>query len=225
MGKVGVEFSLLAITPPTGEPDPACVDAWIEAGAGAPGVGIALLLRTPGAPPRDIYADPRLHRIRAACTARRVPMLLSCAAADLDTLPSGMTDLVGLQVRGDPTDAQLARARWHSRRGAPLGRSVHGAIPRPGDADYTVFAPVFETGTGQDGVDKKASGLDPLLTWAKAVDEPVFALGGVTAARAHACLEAGARGLAGISAFFGRTGAVVETVSAFVAALHDVRTP
>lgn len=225
MGKVGVEFSLLAITPPTGEPDPACVDAWLEAGARAAEIGIALLLRTPGAHPRDIYADPRLRRIRAACTAREVPMLISCAATDLDALPAGMTDLVGLQVRGDPTDADLARARWHSRRGAPLGRSVHGASPRPGDADYTVFAPVFEPATRQAEVEKKASGLDALAAWAKAVDEPVFALGGVTAERAPACLDAGARGIAGISAFFGRTGAVVETVSAFVAALHDVRTP
>jgi thiamine monophosphate synthase len=215
-------FALLAITPPTGEPDPACVDAWLEAGAGE--IGIALLLRTPGALVRDIHADPRLKRIRSACTDRAVPMLISCAASDLDDLPKGMTDLAGLQVRGDPDDADLARARYVSRRGGPLGRSVHGPTPRPGDVDYTVFAPVFDPNTAQIGTSKKASGLAALAAWAKAVDEPVFALGGVTAERGPACVEAGARGLAGISAFFGRKQTVVETVSAFVAALRDVRT-
>ena len=69
-------------------------------------------------------------------------------------------------------------------------------------ADAVLFGPVFGKTVG--GVEVVAgTGLEALRLACDAAGEvPVFALGGVTAARAHACEGAGAAGLAAIRMFF-----------------------
>src|SRR5580692_2649909 len=64
-------------------------------------------------------------------------------------------------------------------------------------ATFAVFAPVFEK---KDSANSKPAGLAALREACKA-SVPVLALGGVTLSNAHACLDAGAAGIAGIRLF------------------------
>ena len=65
------------------------------------------------------------------------------------------------------------------------------------EADFVVFAPVFEK-RGAGGV--IPVGLDELNRVSRH-DVPVLALGGVTLDNAQSCLDAGAAGIAGIRLF------------------------
>lgn len=66
-------------------------------------------------------------------------------------------------------------------------------------ADYVTFGPVFPT----PGKTRSRPGLAGLERVCGRLEIPVLALGGVGPARVPACLEAGARGAAGIRALFG----------------------
>jgi len=74
-------------------------------------------------------------------------------------------------------------------------------------ADFVVFGPVFE----KSGSDEPSRGIAQL----RAVCQhriPVFALGGINLANARSCVEAGAKGIAGIRLF--QAGDLNATVSA-----------
>jgi thiamine-phosphate pyrophosphorylase len=83
-----------------------------------------------------------------------------------------------------------------------IGRSVHSLDGATGavceGVDYLFFSPVFPPLSKVSYAPPQ--GLDALAEVARAVDVPVFALGGVTPERAAACLEAGAHGVAVIGA-------------------------
>ena len=91
------------------------------------------------------------------------------------------------------------------RRIAPagflIGVSCHTieelrAAQREG-ADFAVYGPVFPSVTKS----LTPIGIDAFRQAAAAVQLPVYALGGVTAENAQACIDAGAAGIAGISLF------------------------
>jgi thiamine-phosphate pyrophosphorylase len=89
----------------------------------------------------------------------------------------------------------MAPAHWL------LGRSVHDA-EAAGDAgpvDYLYFGTVFPSASkpGLAG----GAGVDALAAMAAATPLPVIAIGGITAANAGACIEAGAAGVAAIGWF------------------------
>ncbi len=217
---------LLAITPPTGPVAPSLTRAWLEAGVDRS--EFAVLLRGPGCSPRQLLSDDgRLAPLRRACREQGVRALLSCDHAALAEAAAllGDHDLAGLQLRGDPTTKQLARAR--ERLGERLlGRSCHGQPDVTAEArrrplvDYTCFAPVFTPSTSQPGVEKRAAGLDALRPWTR-LGGPLLALGGINRHTAPAVLAAGAHGLAGIGVFFGDPHQVVEDVAALCRALDE----
>lgn len=206
---------LLAIVPAAGAIPVSVVDEWIELGAAR--VGLALALREPGGVPSRLL-DPhgRLAPVRARARARGLPIVLGCAAADLDDAIAGVRaeGLAGIQLRGDPPAHVLLRAR--ERLGAAwLSRSCHGA-PQGGHdlVDFTVVAPIRPTASHPGA---PALGLAALAAWCAQPGARVVALGGLGPADATACMRSGAWGLAGISAFFGPHRA--RAIAAFVAAL------
>jgi thiamine monophosphate synthase len=191
-----VSVRLLAIAPPSGAIDLRVLDVWREAGLRE----LAVLLREPGARPGACVTG-RLGPLREACVEAGLRVLV---AVDADAIAAAVDvvvahGLAGMQVRGDPTRDVIVRAR-DSIGGRLLGRSVHGDPEGSHDlVDYSVLAPVFAPRTEEA---KPAVGVPALQRWTADPRAWMIALGGVTAATASACVDAGARGLASISSFF-----------------------
>ncbi|MCY2928768.1 MAG: thiamine phosphate synthase [Planctomycetota bacterium] len=100
------------------------------------------------------------------------------------------------------------------------GCSAHSAgsarAAQEAGADFVLFGPVFDTPSKRPY--GPPQGLDSLARVCRATSLPVFAVGGITPDNTPACLDAGAYGIAGISAF--RDGAgLAETIERFYRAL------
>lgn len=101
-----------------------------------------------------------------------------------------------------PTGSMTPQAiRRIAPAGFLIGVSCHSieelrAAEREG-ADFAVYGPVFPSPTKS----LAPIGIQAFQEAAASVRLPVYALGGVTAANATACIEAGAAGIAGISLF------------------------
>jgi thiamine monophosphate synthase len=213
---------LLAITPPASIAptiEPRLVDAWLAAGAGA--LGLCVLLREPGADARAILLDARLAPLRRRLAELGVPALLSvdghAPERDAELVRRADPPIAGVQLRGDPSATTCASWRAQLGAGAILGRSIHGGVPESGSdlagIDYSCLAPIHAPRTRLPGDDKQPIGLAGLRTWT-AQRGDIIALGGVGPANARACLDAGARGIAGIRLFFGRTEEAGQDVAA-----------
>jgi thiamine-phosphate pyrophosphorylase len=114
-------------------------------------------------------------------------------------------------------------ARKCLRVGSLLGVSTHtlteARFAEASGADFITFGPVFMTPSKAAYGDPR--GLDALREVCAAVAIPVFTLGGVTPARVPACLEAGAHGVAAISALLD-TPDIAAAVADFRAALGEL---
>lgn len=134
---------------------------------------------------------------------RCVEAAVRCASgADVRVLVNDRADVavlagahgVHLPARGLPS----SRVRSLMPR-AVIGRSVHeGDAPDSAGLDYVLFGTVFAS-ESKPGV--APSGIEALAQASARYTVPVLAIGGVTPARATACLEAGASGVAAIGAF------------------------
>jgi len=97
-----------------------------------------------------------------------------------------------------------ARVRAIVPYGFLVGRSVHSedealAAARDGGCDYLVFGSVFESPSKPAG--HSVAGLEALARVCAAVQLPVLAIGGITAARVPDVVRTGAAGIAAIGLF------------------------
>jgi thiamine-phosphate pyrophosphorylase len=125
------------------------------------------------------------HRAAALIVSRRVDIALASGAAGVH-LGRGAMPAAGAR-------ALLGDDAW-------VGLSVHGAAEvdgLDGAVDYALVGAVFPTPThpGRPG-----AGLEALARAAGRTARPVLAIGGVDARRVGACLDAGAYGVAVLSA-------------------------
>jgi thiamine-phosphate pyrophosphorylase len=107
--------------------------------------------------------------------------------------------LDGVHLRGDSPEPALLRAS--TPKGFLFGVSCHSLsdVERAASADFAVLGPVFES-LSKAGYGP-VIGLDGLAKARAASPLPVYALGGITAANAQACIDAGAAGIAAITMF------------------------
>ena len=139
------------------------------------------------------------------------------------------TAVVPVFVNGGEIDAGSARARgihWPESRiptrpqPVPVGfrraASIHSADAARhaavAGAEFGVFAPVFDPGSKPG----QGRGLDALRELTESVDLPVLALAGIGAEQVAECLQAGAAGVAVVSAVFSAKdpGAAVREIAA-----------
>ena len=115
----------------------------------------------------------------------------------LEVVKAARADGVHLPADGP----SVAEARQHLGLGALIGRSCHSpeevARAAQDGADFAVFGPVWET------PGKEPQGMTALHQATKAASVPVFAIGGVTPARAKRAVNAGAHGVACIRSILG----------------------
>lgn len=101
-----------------------------------------------------------------------------------------------------------------------VGQSVHNLqsakVAEQQGADFVQFGPIYETPSKKKYGDPQ--GLEKLEKVAAAVDIPVMAVGGITPGRTESCLQAGAQGVAGISAIM-QSNNIAHTVDEFSAFL------
>jgi thiamine-phosphate pyrophosphorylase len=125
----------------------------------------------------------------------------------------------GVHLKGDGPPAM--RVREIVPEGWLIGRSIHsvGEARRTGGEDFLFFGTVF---TSRSKAGSPVAGTDALADAAVVASVPLLAIGGVTAARAAACRDSGAAGVAAIELFLpiGRTPAAMGPAAA-VSALRN----
>ncbi len=162
----------------------------------APRPPIALQLRE-----KDLDACPLLEmarEVREICRRYRVPMLLN---GRIDVALAAGAD--GVHLPSDGISPEDARKLLGSSK--LIGVSTHDAneIARAAaqGADFAVFGPVFAPIS--KGTYAAPSGRDGLAAACRTASIPVFALGGITAARLPELRNSGAAGVAAIGAVIG----------------------
>ncbi len=173
-------------------------------------------VREKGAAPRDVLE-------RFAKTARIAEKF------GAQTFINGRSDLAraahaaGLHLPEGEISPDLARLTlgFHT----PIGVSVHdlSGARRAFDegANYLLFGPVFAT---KSHLGQAAAGLEKLREIVENVGIPVYAVGGIDASNAAGCLEAGARGVAVISAVWDAEN-IAQSVRDLRGALGEKETP
>ncbi len=145
--------------------------------------------------------------IMARIDGHRSRLLVNIPSAG-EASPAIAAGADGVHLPGKPVPGATGSVRQAFRAhgsGAIVSVPCHSLedieLARHEGVDMILFSPVFEKLSAPPGI-SKPQGLEALrLACAAAQGIPVFALGGVTAANAAACMAAGAAGVAGIRLF------------------------
>jgi len=173
-------------------------------------VGIDFIqLREKDLPPRDLesLAKDAVAKVRAAGSATR---LLINSRTDV-AIAAGAD---GVHLRSKDISPQEVRKIWRAANATPVvAISCHTpqevAAAEAAGADFVVFSPVFEK---KGNPAARIAGLEQLRAICRG-KVSVLALGGITPENAALCVEAGARGIAGIRLF--QEGNLAMNVSRF----------
>ena len=165
-----------------------------RAAAAVAGGATMIALRLPGESPR-VLADAA----RALLACRLDAPLLVSGRADV-ALAVGAA---GVHVATDDLPAAAVRrfVPEHFIVGASVGAASE--VARATGADFVAIGPVFSAARGTTSGAVSAIGTDGFGELAQACGVPAVAIGGVTPANARLLMEAGASGVAVISAIFG----------------------
>jgi len=167
-------------------------------------------LREKDMPSRDLeeLASEAAKRVRAASGNTR---LLINSRTDIALAASAD----GVHLRSKDVSPEDVRRIWSQAAGTVkpvIARSCHSiaevAAAQESGSDFIVFSPVFEK---KGSANTPAAGLEMLRAACRA-QVPVLALGGISPRNAALCVQAGAKGIAGIRLF--QEGNLVSSVAA-----------
>ncbi|HUO04533.1 MAG TPA: thiamine phosphate synthase [Candidatus Binataceae bacterium] len=181
--------------------------------AAAPAGTVALQVREKDLSGRELYE--LAFKLRAICKRYGAPMLIN------DRIDVAMAvEADGVHLPSNSIGPAHARKLLGPER--LIGVSTHSqeeitAAASEG-ADFAVFGPVFDPIS--KGAYRPALGLDALEAACGTASIPVFALGGITPARARELLDAGAAGVAAIGAILGAD-SPADAMRAMLAALSS----
>lgn len=166
-----------------------------RAAAAVAGGATMIQLRLSDEPPRVLVETARA--LRAA--APTVPLLV-CDRADVALAADADGVHLGSDEVGPAALRRVVPARFI------IGASVGGEeeIERATDADYVEIGPVFATASwaGESGNAGAELGVERFVELAHACRTPAVAIGGISPANARMLIDAGAAGIAVISALF-----------------------
>ncbi|PKU24699.1 thiamine phosphate synthase [Telmatospirillum siberiense] len=133
--------------------------------------------------------------LKAALSASGVPLIINDR---IDIALAVGAD--GVHLGDDDMPASEARRILGKRAiiGISLGGVPENAADAIAQADYVAASPVFATGTKPDA--GPALGLDGVRALRRAVPRPLVAIGGINQGNARQIVEAGAHGIAVVSA-------------------------
>lgn len=142
---------------------------------------------------KDLAAHER-RRLAEALLKRAEPYKARVGVHD-DVALAASLGLRGLHL---PTGGDVAAAKRQVDPRCLIGRSCHSdqeiAAAETSGADYATLSPIFLTSSKP--VYGPALGLERLAAAAAGTSLPLVALGGINAAQATACRDAGAKGIA-----------------------------
>jgi thiamine-phosphate pyrophosphorylase len=181
----------------------------------------AVQLREKDLPENDLVSAAT--RLMSVVRPRGARLIINVSENVEDHTASLLAASPGVDGFHVPDDPDLLR---HIRGLFPkliVGASAHTAesvrVAADAGADFVCFGPVYQTpAKRQYGAPR---GLDALKAACDGVETPVFAIGGITPETAAACLEAGAYGIAVVSAIMGATSAR-RAVRAFQEAIGEL---
>jgi thiamine-phosphate pyrophosphorylase len=163
------------------------VDAAISGGA------TLIQYREKGATTRAMVEEARA--LLALCRSRSVPLIVNDRADVALAI-----DADGLHIGQDDLPATIARRLLGKGKilGVSVGSAEEARLALAAGADYLGASPIFATATKPDA--PRPLGIEGLRALAGATSLPLVAIGGIHAGNAAAILEAGAAGIAVVSA-------------------------